>query len=106
LEPDLWLVEAQGRLDQALSPQLQTALDQLLAEGHANIIVDLSKTTYVNSGGLRCLLTGRRRSRSQGGDVIICGLDARLAEVFAMVGFDQVFTIYDTLEAARKHVFA
>jgi len=103
LASDLWLVEAQGRLDQMLSPQLEFTLNQLLDDQHRNIIIDLSLVTYINSGGLRCLLTGLRVSRAQGGDTIICGLNPRLTEIFEMVGFDQVFTIYGTRNEASKH---
>jgi anti-sigma B factor antagonist len=103
LAPDIWLVETQGRLDQALTPQLEAALKALLAEGHTNIIVDLSQTTYINSGGLRSLITGRRLSQSGGGDIAICGLNERMSEVFEMVGLDQVITIYNNCDEARDH---
>jgi anti-anti-sigma factor len=106
LEPDLWLVEAQGRLDQMLTLQLEQTLNQLLADQLQNIIVDLSLATYINSGGLRCLLTGRRLARNQGGDLVICSLNTRLSEIFEMVGFDQILTIYDTRSEALKHFVA
>ncbi|MEJ2752388.1 MAG: STAS domain-containing protein [Candidatus Promineifilaceae bacterium] len=103
LAPDIWLVETQGRLDQTLTPQLEAALKALLANGHNNIIVDLSHATYINSSGLRSLITGRRLSQSGGGDIAICGLTERLAEVFEMVGLDQVLTIYNSCDEARDH---
>lgn len=103
LEPNLWLVEARGRLDQTLTPQLEQTLNQLLADQIQNIIVDLSMATYINSGGLRCLLTSCRLARNQGGEIVICGLNTRLREIFEMVGFDQILTIYDTRSEAFKH---
>ena len=103
LEPNLWLVEARGRLDQTLTPQLEQTLNQLLADQIQNIIVDLSMATYINSGGLRCLLTGCRISRNQEGDIVLCGLHGRIAEIFEMVGLDQIFTIYPTRGEARNH---
>ena len=103
LAPELWLVEAQGRLDQSQTPQLAHTLNQLQAEQHYNIIIDMSSATYINSGGLRCLLTGCRISRNQEGDIVLCGLHGRIAEIFEMVGLDQIFTIYPTRGEARNH---
>ncbi len=101
--PDIWVVEAHGRLDQTLTPQLEAMLNTLLAEQHYKIIVDLSHTTYINSGGLRCMITGRRLSQGGGGDIALCGLNKRLSGVFEMVGLDQVLSIYDTCDDAREH---
>ena len=100
LSSDLWLVETEGRLDQSQTPQFEKILKQLLARQTPQFIVDLSQATYINSGGLRCLLTGRRLSRKQGGDIVLCGLE-RLSEVFKMVGLDQVLIIYETRDEAR-----
>jgi anti-sigma B factor antagonist len=103
LTPQLWLLEVQGRLDQSQTPQLETILDQTQAEQHFNIIVDFSQATYINSGGLRCLLTGCKRARNMGGDIVLCCLKTRIAEIFYLVGLDQVFSIYATRKEAIDH---
>jgi anti-sigma B factor antagonist len=76
-----------------------------LDSGHDRFIVDLSEATYINSGGLRCLVSAWRRTQAQGGDLVLCGLNARLEEIFSLVGFDRVFQIYATYEDAQKHDF-
>jgi anti-sigma B factor antagonist len=103
LAKDLWLVEAQGRFDRSQTPEFEKTLLHLLDEQHYNIIVDFSQATYINSGGLRCLLTCCRLSRNLGGDIVLSGLEARIAEIFSMVGLDQVFAIYATPEEAVDH---
>ncbi|MCZ7670003.1 MAG: anti-sigma factor antagonist [Chloroflexi bacterium] len=96
----LWLVGISGRLDQALIPQLDDVLNNLLEKGHYRILVNLSQTSYINSGGLRCLVSAWRKARKNQGDVVLFGLRGRLVEIFNMVGFYKVFHIYDTrLEA-------
>ena len=74
-----------------------------LSEKSHNIIIDMSSATYINSGGLRCLLTGCRISRNQGGDIVLCGLNARMTDIFEMVGLDHIFTIHTTRREARDH---
>jgi anti-sigma B factor antagonist len=103
LAPTLWLIEVEGRLDQSQTPELETILRQVQADQQYNIIVDFNQATYINSGGLRSLLTSCRLSRNQGGDVVLCSVKARIAEVFDMVGLNQVFAIYTTREEAINH---
>jgi anti-sigma B factor antagonist len=100
---NVWVVSSQGRLDQTLNPQLEQALTDLLNNGHNRLIVDLSQSSYINSGGLRSLVTAWRQAREQGGDLVLCGLNNRMEEVFSIIGFDRVFAIHPTPEDARKH---
>lgn len=95
------LVGVRGRLDQALTTQLEQVLGALLGEDHRYIIVDLSETAYINSGGLRSLVTTWRKARQKGGDLVLCGLRGRLVEIFEMIGFDKFFRIYPDASAAR-----
>ncbi|MFN2137470.1 MAG: STAS domain-containing protein [Candidatus Promineifilaceae bacterium] len=104
LAPGLWLVAPDGRLDHSLSPDLDAVLNELLAQGQTRFIVDFSATTYINSLGLRALLTGLRRSRERGGDLVICSLSTRLRNVFETVGLDQVLQIYKTAAEAEANI--
>ena len=102
MDEQIWIVNVDGRLDQELTRELDTHLTNLLAANHNTIIVDLSKTDYINSGGLRCLVTAWRKAKQQEGNLSLCGLSSRLEEIFTMVGFDRVFPIYPDRHAAQK----
>lgn len=104
LSNDTWLVSVQGRLDQSQNPQLEEKLTDLLDDGHQRLIVDLTEATYINSGGLRCLVSAWRKARRQEGDLVLCGLNPRLQEIFFMVGFDKVFQIYPTCDLAEQAI--
>jgi anti-sigma B factor antagonist len=103
LPGDVWAVNVRGRLDQNLNPQLEETLNDLLSESHYHLVVNLTDATYINSGGLRALVGAWRRARQEGGDLVLCGLNTRLQEIFSLVGFDKVFRIYATCEEARQH---
>ncbi|MEZ4517740.1 MAG: STAS domain-containing protein [Chloroflexota bacterium] len=92
-QSDTYVVKVVGRLDQALNAMLEETLTSLLDEGHINLIINLSETSYINSGGLRTLVSAWRRVSRENGSLQLCGLSPRLLEIFAMVGFDQVFEI-------------
>ena len=102
LQDKQWLVHVEGRLDQQLTPTLETELHQLLQEDGVQLIVNLTKTNYINSGGLRCLITAWRKARQQKGDLLICGLNGRLQGIFEMAGLDQLFDIHTTPKSAQQ----
>ena len=97
----VWIVGVDGRLDQALNPTLEQHLTTLLEGGQCKLIVDLTQANYINSGGLRTLVTGWRKAKQQDGNLVLCGLNGRLQEIFGMVGFDQLFQIYPSQQAAQ-----
>ncbi len=92
-QSETWLIGVNGRLDQGLNPKLEDTLNELLDGGHHHLVVDLTQATYINSGGLRCLVSAWRRAKADGGTLTLCGLNERLQEIFSMVGFDKVFEI-------------
>jgi anti-anti-sigma factor len=91
----------QGRLDALTVPKFEEGLRDHLHQGAADLVVDFGEVTYISSSGLRALLTARRLAKSQGGDVKLARLSPRVYEIFEMVGFTQVFGIYDSVEAAQ-----
>ena len=97
-----WLVVVSGRLDQSQDHLLEKELQRLLDQGHHQLIIDLSRVTYVNSGGLRCLVTIWRQARQIGGNVALCGLDDSIARVFTIAGFDKIFVIYANQSDAER----
>lgn len=94
LKHNSWLVSVSGRLDQTQTPDLEECLNALLDQGRHRIVVDLANVNYINSGGLRCLVTAWRKANRSGGNVVLTGLRSRVYDVFSMVGFDKVFDVY------------
>lgn len=103
-ESNIYIIKVTGRLDQALNANLEETLTALLNDNHFDLIVDLTETSYINSGGLRTLVSAWRRVSSEEGSLRLCGLSPRLQEIFDMVGFDQVFEIHPDCHeiSARK----
>lgn len=97
------LILVRGRLDQTGTPELELVLTRLLNQNNHYLMLDFTEVPYVNSAGLRCLVSAWRRAKKKGGDLILFNLNARLTELFQMVGFDHVFPIYPSADLAHKH---
>ncbi len=91
-----------GRLDAAAAPRLRETIENQLLQGHYRLAVDLSGVTYLSSSGLRVLLSGLKKARAAGGDVVLCCLQGNVLSVMQTMGFDQLFCLYATQEEALR----
>ena len=106
LSSEITLIIVSGRLDHNQVDELQTILTSTIDKGCLELIVDLTEVSYVNSSGLRCLVTGWRQSSNLGGHLVLCGLNSQIGHVFSTVGFDKVFDIFISREEAMQHLAA
>jgi len=100
LPEQIYRVAPQGRLDAVTVPALEAAIDEQLNARHFRLIIDLSEVAYLSSSGLRVLLRARRQAQAGGCDVVLCALNERVAEVFEMIGFNNLFRIFATAAEA------
>jgi anti-anti-sigma factor len=102
-----WMIAPSGRLDIASSRRLEGVIVKELEAGHKNLILDMSQVDFIASGGLKILVSLWKRARDQKGDLILAGLTPSVREVFMLIGFDLVFTVFNSLhEAAANHRFS
>jgi anti-anti-sigma factor len=67
---DRWLLRPTGELDVAAIPEMEQALGQA-ADGPANLEIDLSGVSFLDSSGLRLLLGARQRCQGAGGALTV-----------------------------------
>lgn len=100
-DPLLSVITPHGRLDALAASHLEQQLDDTVSAGHRCLILSLKDATYMCSSCLRVLFLCLRRLRALGGDLVLCSLPPRIEFILRISGFDQVFTVVDTLEAAE-----
>jgi anti-sigma B factor antagonist len=64
---DQVVLAVQGELDAYTAPALEDHIAALLAEQTKELLLDLSQTAFLDSSGLRALLTVHRRLEGSGG---------------------------------------
>ena len=89
-----------GGIDEAQSAQVRLLVMKELDAGHAHLVIDLSDVNFVSSTGLKMLVSLWKRAHDANGDMVLAGLQPPVREVFNLIGFDLVFTIFDSVDDA------
>lgn len=78
--------------------------DQLLKEGVINLILNLEKSTIVNSIGISIIIEVIEKLVDHGGKIIFSNLTKTIAKTFTIMGLTQFAEICDTEEDAMKKI--
>lgn len=89
-----------GRLDAFNAIELEKKLNALIEAGQYNYVIDLAKLEYISSSGLRVFLASLKRVKKERGDIKLAGMQSFITEVFNISGFSQLFSIFESQEAA------
>jgi serine/threonine-protein kinase RsbW len=93
-----------GRIDTAASRELEHSFAQHLNSGQRHFVLDMAAVEYISSAGLKMLVSVWKRTRDDKGDLVLAGLQPAMREVLRLLGFDLVFTIFDSAdEAAARY---
>jgi anti-sigma B factor antagonist len=92
------IVALEGEHDVYDAGALRRLLDEDLADP-SRIVVDLSRTAFVDSTVVAVILSAHRRRRPDGGVSVVLG-DGVLRRMFEIMRLDQVFDTYPTAQAA------
>ncbi len=88
-----------GELDLSTVGKVQDALQNVETDAPPVIVLDLAKLTFLDSTGLRCLVTADQRAREAGRRlVIVRGPDA-VQRVFAITRLEERLEIVDDASA-------
>ncbi len=70
-----------------------------------HVILDMSNVTFMSSSGIRFLLVASDRLRKNGGgDILLVALQKSVYDILAVCNLDKRLQIFETLEAAQKHL--
>lgn len=107
---DVTVIELEESYD-ALDPDKLGALDEtLLSEADAadkpRLVIDMSRTTYINSSFIETAFRTWKRVQQKGGEMAFCCLNPFCKEVLEVTRLDQIWTLCDSRDAALKAVSA
>ncbi|MHB1863704.1 MAG: STAS domain-containing protein [Gemmatimonadaceae bacterium] len=93
---DVSIVEIDGQLIVGNRQELKQKMLEELEGGARKLLVDFSKTGYIDSSGLGVLVSLSKRIREQGGELRLAALNEDLRTLFELTKLDTLFQIAET----------
>jgi anti-anti-sigma factor len=84
-----------GELDLSTVAKVQEELRRVEAGAPATLVMDLSKLTFLDSTGLRCIITADERARGEGRRVVIVRGPDPVQRVFAITRLEERLEMVD-----------
>lgn len=94
------VISVSGEIDVYTAPSLRERLNELVASGKYDLIVDMEGVEFLDSTGLGVLVGGLKRVRSHEGALRLVCAQEKILKVFRITGLTKVFPILPTLADA------
>ena len=88
-----------GELDLSTVAKVQEELRRVEANAPPTLVVDLSKLTFLDSTGLRCIVTADERARAEGRRIVIVRGPDAVQRVFTITKLDDRLEMVDDVSA-------
>jgi len=98
------VVEMANRFDATNAPEVKEQLRDLVAEGQARIVINLSGLEFIDSSGLGVLVGTLRRCVAVGGELCLTEVPEFVQSVLELTRLTRVFSIAESEAEAIKLV--
>src|SRR3954469_24753158 len=100
VDPTTHVVTVEGEIDVFTAPEFKDRISEAIDAGGEIVIVDLAKTTFIESSSLGVLISSHRRLRPRGGRLMIACHVPAVLNTFKITGLDSVLELHRDREAA------
>lgn len=90
-----------GEIDLASAPMLEGRIQALDAGGP--IVVDLSGVTFIDSTGLRVLISANEAANGAGGSLHLVAIDGPVTKLFSITGVEEWLNVHPSRDSATSH---
>ncbi len=102
-KPGVIILELSGPLQMGVEcKQLELAFDQLLRDGQASVVLDLSKLSKLDSGGLGKIVNCFSRLKTAGGALCLAGTTGMIDGVLKLAHADRFLKSYPSAREAAE----
>lgn len=94
------VVALAGEIDLYTCPEFKQELLRVIADGANLIVVDLTKTTFIDSTALGVIIRGVDRLKQRDGRLVVVCADPNIVKIFEVTGLNRVFSVYCSRDEA------
>ena len=96
--PNVLLLE--GDIDLHVSPAVRESVNAVIRKKPERIVIDLSRTTFIDSAGVAVLILAMQEVEAYGGKFFLAGLQETLRSIFETSRLERIFRIFPDVDAA------
>ncbi len=89
-----------GRLDIALTEEIEQEFYKLIEQGNVYLIIDLQDVNYFSSSAMRVLIAIKRKVDAKNGKLKLSRTSKMVDKIMSALELIKVFEIYDSVEEA------
>ena len=89
-----------GEVDLGTAGSLAEEATAATSDGTANLVIDLGGVTFLDSSGLKVLVSALKRTEKAGKSMSLAAVPRVVMRVLTVTAMDKVFSIYDSVDDA------
>jgi len=93
------VLRLEGDIDLHVSPLVRESLNAMIKKKPERIVIDLSRTTYIDSAGMAELILAMQEVEAYGGQFFLSGLQETIHSIFQTSRLDGIFRIFPGVDA-------
>lgn len=101
-DPQLAVIVTEGYINNLVGEQVGQAAMALLDEGRRKLVINLEKSTVINSIGISILIEVLEKTQELQGALAFCHLTRTIAKTFQIMGLAQYAQLLDTEDEALR----
>ena len=94
------VLELEGEIDLHVSPEVAASLRKIIEKKPKQLVVDLTKVTYMDSSGVAVLIQAMQDVQGYGGKFALAKVQPSVQHIFEIARLDQVFQIAPDVDSA------
>jgi anti-sigma B factor antagonist len=94
------VVALAGEIDLYTCPEFKQELLRVIADGATLVVVDLTKTTFIDSTALGVIIGGVERLKQRDGRLVVVCADPNIVKIFEVTGLNRIFSVYGSRDEA------
>ena len=104
LDADTRVISVSGEIHVTTAPEFSQRLNDAIASGTRNVVIDMSGVEFIDSTGLSVLLNGLRRVTRAEGKLSLVVSNPTVLRLFEITRLDTTFDIQPSRDAALARV--
>jgi len=98
------IISVEGEVNILNNNEFKSIFNEAFNANQYKIIVNFSKTTYIDSSAISVIISSRNTIVSKNGIITFCCLPVTIEKVFGIIGFKGVVNFFKTLEEAVAYI--